>query len=111
MRGRPVGIGERLPETSPHYTSAGIMHEGGLNEIEVSDAEGQAQQDAIGKNSSENRPAVRTSSPSLYSGVGLSYPTPISNPPDTPALMSRRMERSAEVTISDIDLDRTVDKP
>lgn len=109
--GRPVGIGERSPETPPHYASAGIMEEGGLNEMEVSDAEGEAQQDVAGKNPIENRPAVGSSSPSLYPGAGISYPTPISNPPDTPVPTTRRVERSAEVTTSDVDSeDRTVDK-
>jgi hypothetical protein len=87
------------------------MEEGGLNEMEVSDAEGEAQQDVTGKNPIQNRPAVGSSSPSLYPGAGISYPTPISNPPDTPVPTTRRVERSAEVTTSDVDSeDRTVDK-
>lgn len=108
--GRPVGIGERSPETPPHHASAGIMEEGGLNEMEVSDAEEEAQQDVTGKNPIENRPAVGSSSPSLYPVAGISYPTPNSNSPDTP-VTTRRVERSAEVTTSDVDSeDRTVDK-
>ncbi|CAG8018849.1 unnamed protein product [Penicillium salamii] len=108
--GRPVGIGEMSPETPPHHASAGIMEEGGLNEMEVSDAEEEAQQDVTGKNPIENRPAVGSSSPSLYPVAGISYPTPFSNSPDTP-VTTRRVERSAEVTTSDVDSeDRTVDK-
>ncbi|CDM34666.1 unnamed protein product [Penicillium roqueforti FM164] len=42
------------------------MEEGGLNEMEVSDAEEEAQQDITGKNPIENRPADGLSSPSLY---------------------------------------------
>lgn len=79
--------------------------------MEVSASEGEAQQDVPGKNSSENRPPLGTSSPSLNSGAGLSFPTPISNPLDTPVPTGNRVERSAEVTISGIDSeDRAVDK-
>ncbi|KAK9859695.1 hypothetical protein MYU51_013925 [Penicillium brevicompactum] len=108
---RPVGIGERSPDTSRHYASAGIMQEGSMNVMEVSASEGEAQQDVPGKNLSENRPPLGTSSPSLNSGAGLSFPTPISNPLDTPVPTGNRVERLAEVTISGIDSeDRAVDK-
>ncbi|KAI2737762.1 hypothetical protein DTO013E5_5810 [Penicillium roqueforti] len=110
VSGRLVWIGERSPETSPHNVSAGIMQEGGFNEMEISAVE-EAQQNVTGNHSGENRPALGTSSPSLRSGAGLSFPTPTSNPPDTPVSRSKYVERSAGRTTSGIDSEnRAVDK-
>lgn len=103
---RIAEIGHGSSASPPHYASAGTIQKGCSNEMETSDAEREAQeaqQDVSGNNSCETRPALGTFSPSPYSGAGLSYPTPVSNPPDTPIPTCRNVERSAEVTTSSID--------
>lgn len=96
---RIEGLNHGMPHAlSPHDTSVGVIP-GVSNEMEIADAEEDAHQESPDNTVCDNYPPAPEASvgtPGL--GLALSYPTPDSNPPNTPMPASKRLKRPAEVT-------------